>query len=177
MTRFVAAATFAVLASSIVAPAAAQVAGTYMGTSADGSGITYTVSTDTATGNLALTAASIGYNAPCKGESVSTGGGWGFGLTSDIVKHKVTSDVYGANFDFLVKLTFSTNGQTATGTIESILPTLYPTTGKATKALYCVSPTQTLSLTLQPATASAKPRLNASYLYDQKGRIIGTIAH
>jgi hypothetical protein len=137
--------------------------------------VSYVVSTDTATGNLALTSASIGYNAPCKGEAVSAGGGWGFGLTADIVKHKVTEITYGSDFNFFVKLTFAPDGQTATGTIESIVQTLYPTSTKATKSLFCEAPTQTLSLTLQPATAAKKPVSNTAYLYDRKGRIVGTI--
>ena len=177
MSKFFGVGVLGILGALCAVPAAAQVAGTYSGMAADGSTITYTVSTDTSTGNLALTSASIGYSAPCKGETFTTAGGWGFGLTADIVKHRVTSDVYGSFFDFLVKLTFAPNGQSATGTIEGILPTLYPTTGKATKALYCVSPNQTFSLSLQPATAAARPVPHVSYLYDQKGRIIGTINH
>jgi hypothetical protein len=167
--------TFLLIGLSIASPAAAQVAGTYSGTSADGSGITFVVSTDASTGNLALTSASIGYSAPCKGESFTSTGGWGFGLTSDIVKGRVTSNTYNSFFDFFVKLSFSRDGQSATGTIATIVPTLYTTTAKATRALFCEAPTQALSLTLQPATAAAKPSGNASYIYDRKGRIIGQI--
>ena len=84
--------------------------------------------------------------------------GWGFGLSSDIVKGKVrfvTSDNY---FTFTVDLTFAPDGQTATGTIESVAPTLYKVGAHPTKALICTSPSQALSLTLQPAgSVTSKP--------------------
>jgi hypothetical protein len=174
MIKMIAIGALSVAAASVMAPACAQVAGTYSGASMDGSGISYTVATDTSTGNLALTSASIGYTAPCKGsEGYTSVGGWGFGLNNDIVSHKVTETTYGGYFNFLVSLKFSTDGQSATGTIETIVPTLYPTDAKATKSLYCLSPKQTLTLSLQPPGAKVKPPLNTSYLYDRKGRIIG----
>ena len=49
----------AMIAAVIATPASAQVAGVYTGTSADGQNITFTVGTDTNTGDLALISAGI----------------------------------------------------------------------------------------------------------------------
>jgi hypothetical protein len=54
-----------------------------------------------------------------------------------------------------VSLKFSADGQSATGTVTSVSPTLYPATGRPITSLFCTSPKQALSLTLQPADAPA----------------------
>jgi hypothetical protein len=147
----------ALLAAALATPAAAQVAGVYTGTAADGSGITFTVSTDPNNNDLALTSAGIGFSAPCKNSTYVFNNGWGFGLTADIVNRKVTYQAIDNYFVFDFSLTFASDGQTATGTITSYSPTLTALTDKPTKALFCVSPKQTLSLTLQPPTVRVNP--------------------
>jgi len=169
-----------ILAAAAIAfsnPAAAQVAGTYAGTSADGSGIMLAVSTDTATGKLAVTSASIGFMTTCSDGSTYNSG-WGFGPTNDIVKHKVKSVNTNAYFTIIFDLTFATDGQSATGTISTVTPNLAPIGPKPTKAVVCKSPSQALNLTLQPAAIATHPAAPAAtaYLFDRKGRIIGSIA-
>jgi hypothetical protein len=58
-----------VIGIAAAGPALAQVAGTYSGTAKDGSSVTFTVTTDTTTGNLAVTSAGINFQAPCKNEN------------------------------------------------------------------------------------------------------------
>jgi len=148
----------AIIAAAIATPASAQEIGTYTGTSADGQGLTFEVGTDPNNGDPQLINATIFFSAPCKNNSYVLDTGWGFGLSNDIVKRKVkfvTSDNY---FTFTVDLTFATDGQTATGTIESVAPTLYKVGAHPKEALICTSPSQALSLTLQPAgSVTSKP--------------------
>jgi hypothetical protein len=148
----------AVIAASMAIPAAAQEIGTYSGTSADGQSVSFGVGTDPNNGDPQLINATIFLSAPCKSSTYVLDTGWGIGLSSDIVRGKVrfvSSDNY---FTFTVDLTFSADGQTATGTIESVAPTLYKVGAHPTKALICTSPSQTLSVTLQPADAvTSKP--------------------
>jgi len=147
----------ALLAAALATPAAAQEAGVYAGTSADGVGIQFTVGTDSGNGDLALTSAGIGFSAPCKNSTYVLNTGWGFGLTADIVNRKVKYVAIDNYFVFTFSLDFSADGQTATGTIISVSPTLSPVSNKPKKALICTSPKQTLSLTLQPASAKVSP--------------------
>jgi opacity protein-like surface antigen len=138
----------AALAAGLASPAAAQVLGTYTGTSADGNGVSVTVGTDPNNNDLAITGASVGFSAPCKG---STGfvldTGWGFNPNADIVNGKVT-----VNYDFsylssTITLTFNNNTNTASGFITDISPTLYVVGPKPKKALFCESAKQAVTLT------------------------------
>jgi hypothetical protein len=161
MTKLIAALSTAALALSLAGPAAAQVAGVYSGTAADGSGLSFTVGTDSNTNLPAIISASISFTAACKGTTTPLQNGWGYNPNADISGRKVT---YNYDFDYLsnaVSLTFSADGQTATGTIASISPTLTPVGPKPTKALFCSSKKQSLSLTLQPATAKVTPQPRA----------------
>jgi hypothetical protein len=140
----------AIIATALATPAAAQQQGTYTGTSADGQNLTFVVGTDSNTGYPALTSAGISFSAPCKNSSVVLSTSWGFGLTQDIIDRKTgefsQTDTY---FTFDLEIKFSLDGQTATGTIRTYSPTLDPVGSKPTKALFCESPLQALSLTLQ----------------------------
>jgi hypothetical protein len=62
----------------------AQVAGTYAGTATDGNGVKFVVETDTTTGELAVTSASIVFSAPCKNSTYVLNSGWGFATLADI---------------------------------------------------------------------------------------------
>jgi hypothetical protein len=180
MTKLIAALSTAALALSLAGPAAAQVAGTYTGTSADGSGLTFVVATDPNTGALAVTSAIVFYSAPCKGSTTVLDTGWGYGLTADVTSRAVTNDTSGSYFDINFSLKFAPDGQSATGTIASISPDLDPSTTPPTKALFCESKKQKLTLTLQPASGAhiTPPGVapGVAYEYDRKGRIIGQIA-
>jgi hypothetical protein len=144
----------AIIAAVLATPAAAQEVGTYAGNSADGQSLVFVVGTDTSTGYLALTSAGIGFSAPCKNSSVVFTSGWGIGLMQDIIDRKTgkfsATDNY---FTFDLKLVFTPDGQTATGTITTYSPTLDPVGSKPTKALLCESPEQALTLTLQATGA------------------------
>ena len=151
----------AMMAAAIATPAAAQVAGTYSGTSADGQSLTFVVATDPNTGELAVTSAGIYFSAPCRDSTYILNTGWGFGLAADIKKGTVRISEYDNYYHFAVTLTFASDGQSATGTIASTSPTLYPDSAKPTKALFCTSPEQALSLTLQlDAPATPAPQVN-----------------
>jgi hypothetical protein len=147
----------AILAAALATPAAAQVAGVYAGTSADGVGIQFTVSTDPNTGDLALTSAGIGFSAPCKNSTYVLNTGWGFGLTADIANRKVSYVAIDNYFVFTFNLKFSSDGQSATGSITSVSPTVSPVSNKPNKALFCESPKQDMTLTLQPPSARVSP--------------------
>jgi hypothetical protein len=147
----------AILAAALATPAAAQVAGTYAGTTADGVGLSFVVGTDSNNGDLALTSAGINFTAPCKNSTYVLNTGWGFGLTADIVHHKVSYVAIDNYFVFTFSLDFSSDGQSATGTITSVSPTLTPVSNKPKKALFCESPKQGMTLTLQPPTARVSP--------------------
>lgn len=150
----------AALAAAATRPAAAQVTGTYSGISADGQNLMFVVSTNPANGGPEVTAAQISFAAPCKGSSFILNTTWGIGLASDVVGGKVKISTYDNYFTFAINLAFAADGQTATGTIQSIGTTLYKAGPHPKSALICTSPTQNLSLTLQPvgaATSQAKP--------------------
>lgn len=140
-------------AACAISPAAAQVAGTYSGTTADGNGVSFTVATDPNTHVLAVTSASVGFSDICHDGSI-LGEGWGYGLNQDIVARKVTNTTAGAYFTIKFSMTFSVNGQSATGWISSFSPTLSPVGPKPTRALFCKSLGQSMSLTLQPPAMS-----------------------
>jgi hypothetical protein len=165
MTRLFTALPIAIAALMVagVGPAAAQVAGVYSGTSMDGNGITLDVSTDTGTGLLAVTGASIGFSALCSDGS-TLNSGWGYGLTQDILNRKVKNTTAGYYFTITFDVTFSRDGQSATGTISTVSPTLSPVGAKPKKALFCTSASQPLGLTLQADGAKVRPPVNGAVM-------------
>jgi hypothetical protein len=160
------------LAALMAGPAAAQVAGVYSGNSADGNGLSFTVATDSNTGALAVTSALVFFTAPCKGSTFVLNTGWGWGPTSDIADHKVTSVTDGTYFNITFSLKFAADGQSATGTIVSVSPALDNSAGPAKKALFCTSPKQTLSLALQPPGAKPAAVPFGHALLDRSGQAI-----
>jgi hypothetical protein len=172
MTKFMQACAAACVTMALAGPAAAQIAGTYNGTSADGSGVQFTVGTDSNTGGPAITGALIFFSAPCRNSTTTLQTGWGYGMNADITNRRVTNETSGSYFDITYSLIFSTDGQSATGKILSISPDLDPSTAPPKKALFCVSPRQTLSLTYTGPSLH-QPQAHVASLYDRKGRIIG----
>ena len=164
MTRFSTHTAAAALLLALAQPAAAQVAGVYTGTAADGSGVTFTVGTDPNTGALAVISVGIGFSAPCKNNTFVLQTGWGYNPNADISNGKVS---WNYDFNYLssaISLNFAGNGQSATGTITSISPTLYTVGPKPKKALFCSSPKQSLTVTLQ-TTAKAAPPVPRAVIY------------
>jgi len=145
------------LTALLFAPSLAfsQTTGFYKGTSADGSTVEFQVAADSSTGKLAVTNATVFFSAPCKGVVTTISTGWGYGLLADIVNRKVINSTNGPFFDISFNLLFSADGQSAAGNIASISPDLYtvPGASKASRALFCTSPKQTMSLTYSATQA------------------------
>jgi hypothetical protein len=140
--------------------ASAQTAGTYSGTSADGQTVSFVVGTD-GDSNLAVTSASIGFAAPCKGGTAPTlYSGWGFGTDAVIVNHKTTMTAPDPYFYIVATLKFS--GSTVTGNISTKTPYLDPGKTPPKVADFCESPVQAFSATLggtgpdEPAEAGTR---------------------
>lgn len=152
---------FAILPATLAAFALAStanagaVAGTYSGASADGNSVSFTVADD-GNGVLALTGQSYNFSAMCNDGSTFNSG-WGLGYDTPITGNKVKNTFAFPYLTNIVSLTFSADGQSATGTISSVSPTLTPVGPKPKKALFCKSPMQSLSLTLQSGAARVKP--------------------
>ena len=160
------------LAAALATPASAQLQGTYTGTSADGQGLTFVVGTDPNNSEPEVTGASVGFSAPCKNSIYTLNEGEGWGPNADIVNHKVTTIFSFPGFYNKLTLKFSSNGQTATGTIESIAPYLNPANSPPKNSLFCESPKQTMSVTYSPSDVRA-PAVHGQLVYDRKGRVIG----
>ena len=155
MIRLLALPAAAILAASLAAPASAQVVGTYSGTTSDGTGQSVTVTTDAATGLPEITSAGFNFSAPCKGAVYKVQSGWGFAPNLDVTGGAISTVSYDNYFQFTWSLAFSADGSTATGTLKTVVPTLYPTNGPATKALVCRTKALKMKLTLQPPPAAA----------------------
>ena len=150
-----------ILASAILAASAgaasAQQAGTYSGSMADGTNISFTIGTDGQTGALQVTAASIGVSDTCNPGAFSYNTGWGLGGDGTDLSGNKGSYTY--SFGYLyVTATLSFSGANLKGTVENATPTLIPPatgSGEPKKAAYCSSKKQAYTATLQPAGALA----------------------
>ena len=150
MKRYTLAAT--ILAGACLAGAAsAQQAGTYSGTATDGTNISFTIGTDSATGALQVTAVGIGLSDTCNPGAFTYNTGWGLG--GDGTDLNGSKGTYTSSFGYLyVAATLSFSGTTLKGTVENATPTFVaPTsgTGEPKKAAYCSSKKQTYTATLQ----------------------------
>jgi hypothetical protein len=149
--------TAAALVAAIASPAAAQQVGNYSGTTSDGSGVTFTVGIDPGNSSLAITGASVGFTAICPTGVPNLSTGWGYGLLQDIVANKVTNTTSNNYFYITFNLTFSANGQTASGGVIADSPTLFPLGAKPTKAALCRSARKTMTVTFVPGSAKFTP--------------------
>lgn len=129
--------------------ALAVTAGTYSGTAADGSSVSFTVGKDSG-GKLAVISAYMGFNAKCKGAIPSTfSTGWGFD-TDAVIKNDSASFVYGnggADY-FYVPLSFSFSGTSVTGKESFQTAILVSSTKAPGAAEFCYSASQAYSATL-----------------------------
>jgi len=156
-------------------PAMAQVAGTYSGTAKDGSMVTFTVTTDTSTGALAVTSAGINFQAPCKNETYTLYSGEGYGLNADIVDGAVSNTTSYPQFYIAFTLKFAKNGKTAAGTVQVIAPALYTPNTVPARSIFCESNRQGMSVSLQAPASQPAATAPLHYVYDSKGRIIGEV--
>jgi hypothetical protein len=144
----------ALCAMALSTPGSAQQAGTYAGTSADGQGVSFVVGNDS-NNVLAVTSASINFQAPCKGGSAPTlFTGWGFGTDAVITAKKATMTAPDPFFYIVANFKFT--GSTVTGFITSRAPYLDPANTPPIRADYCVSPRQAFSATLS-GTGPSEP--------------------
>lgn len=140
----------AALAAAFATPAAAQIAGTYTGTSADGQAVTVYVGTDPYTSQTAIIGAGIYFVAHCKGNTGTVlTSGIGYDPNEDLVGNQVTVNFDTSNIASTFTLTFNDSTSSATGFIETAAPDLYPSGIKPKKALFCVSKKQSVNLTYQ----------------------------
>jgi len=143
---------------ALASPAAAQIAGTYTGTSADGQLVYIVVGTDPFTSAPAIEGAGIYFNAACKGKSGTVlSSSIGYNPNADLVGNQVTSNYDISFIASTFTLTFDDNTSSATGTITTYAPDLFPVGGvKPTKSLFCVSKKQALTLTYTGMARGAK---------------------
>jgi hypothetical protein len=135
--------------------AEAQKAGTYFGTSADGQFLDFTVGTDTNTNTLAVLEAGINFDAACNGGNPDLIESWGLGFTQDIADRKATVVFDSQDIYVNATLTFSPNGNTVKGTIDTRVVGFAPSTGAPAKAEFCQSARQAFTATL--SSGAPKP--------------------
>ena len=145
-----------ILAGACLAGAAsAQQAGTYAGTAADGSSISFAVTADAATGGLQITAFNFGFSDTCSPGAFTFNSGWGLpGQSSDLTGPKT---IYNFSFAYVdVTATIDFKGTTATGTITNVTPTFAPPAaagGTPKKAAFCSSKKQTYMASISSGAA------------------------
>lgn len=133
-------------AMTLSSPGSAQTAGTYSGSSADGQTVSFTVGLD-GDSRLAVTSASVGFEAPCKGGTAPTlSSGWGFGSDAVITNHRAT--LIAPDPFFYITATLKFTGSTVTGLITTRAPYLDPGHTPPNRADFCESPLQAYSATL-----------------------------
>ncbi len=172
-----------VLVTGMAGPATASTApagpalGTYTGTAADGSSVSFTVTSDPTTQLPAVTSATVFFTTTCPSPHPSTGYGVGFGLNAPVKQNKA---VYASPFPTGTYVSFSLLFDPATnsltGTTATAIATLVSSTRLPTRSYACTSPKQALTATLQAPAAGAQPGPAAAYVYDRRGRIIGTLS-
>ena len=153
--------------------ASAQQVGPYTGTPEDGSSISFTIGTDSATGAMQVTAAGISFTDTCNPGAFSYSTGWGLGGDgTDLSGNKGT---YTTSFGYLYEsATLVFSGSTLKGTVVNATPTLVAPasgSGKPIRAAYCTSKRQTYTATLQEtASSQAAARPHAVFYGDKVAR-------
>ena len=156
----------AAVAVAINTSATAQVAGNYQGYSADGELVAFKVAPRKGSAGLEVREAYVTLQARCEYSKISSNGVVIFGVNQPIDNGKVRADrANAAAFDIAFDLTFSSDGQTASGSIRSIVPGLDTARLAAERALFCVSPRQSMQVTLMTANATV-PASTVPVIYD-----------
>ena len=136
----------------LAAPAGAQQVGTYAGRSADGELVQFKVGPQNHSTTLAVREAAVLIDAKCEYSKLAAVGEVLYAVGAPIQNGVVSAErAVAPAFDIRIDLTFSADGQSATGSIRSILPGLDVRKRADERALYCVSPDQTMQVTLQKA--------------------------
>jgi hypothetical protein len=134
---------------ALAGPAAAQVAGTYIGHSLDGEYVQFNVSPQNGSNDLWVHDATVYIQARCEKSHSTVSWGESYGVGATIVNGKANANTsFSPYFNIKFDLKFSADGQTATGSIASIIPALDLKHIPATRALFCVSARQRLQVTL-----------------------------
>ena len=155
------------LLSALAGAAFAQQAGTYSGTAADGSAISFTVGTDPSTGNLQVASANISFSDTCNPGSFTFQSSWGLGASGPDLTG--STGTYATNvagyFDVMATLQFS--GPNLTGTIENVAVNFVPpaTGSQPTKSAFCKSKKQKYTATLQPLMIPVAGQRPAAVVY------------
>jgi hypothetical protein len=137
--------------------AAAQMVGTYTGTSADGQNISITIGTDSSTGLLQVQGWNYGIASTCTG-GTTFNTGWGFGPDGTGTDLNGATGTYKNSFSYVyVTSTFRFVRNEIIGTLASYTPTFAPVaSGRPTKAIFCTSKNQKFTATfVETATVAA----------------------
>ena len=146
------------LCLALSTPAAAQVAGSYIGHSLDGEYVQFNVSPQEGSNALWVHDATVYIQARCEKSHDTVSWGEAYGVGATIVNGKASANTsISPYFNIKFDLKFSADGQTATGSIRSIIPALDLKHIPATRALFCVSPRQGFQVTLLQAGAVITP--------------------
>ena len=158
----------AALLAGFAGAAHAQQAGTYSGTAADGSSLSFTVAADPNTGALQVASANISFSDTCNPGSFTFQSSWGLGGSGP--DFTGATGTYATNvagyFDVISAFKFS--GTTMSGTIENVAVNFVPAsgTGLPKKAAFCKSPKQSFRATLQPGmNPAATPHVAGAVVY------------
>ncbi len=145
------------LCMALSTPAAAQVAGNYIGHTLDGEYVQFNVSPQSGTNALWVHDATIYIQAQCEKSRSTVSWGENYGVGATIVNGKANANTsFSPYFNIKFDLKFSADGQTASGSIRSIIPALDLKHIPATRALFCVSARQSFMVTLLKGGATTR---------------------
>ena len=126
--------------------AMAQLAGSYLGTSADGSTISMVVTESG--GVFTATTMNVGFVASCNVPGSTVSEGWGFLLNQDFASGAMNFTSHNDYYYIFGKAHFSGN-TVIKGVITSLTATFAPGSTPPIKSQFCKSPNQAFTLTKQ----------------------------
>ncbi len=126
--------------------AMAQLAGNYLGTSADGNTISMVVTESG--GVFTATTMNVGFVASCNIPGNTVSEGWGFLLNQQFVNNALSFTSHNDYYYILGKAHFSGN-TVIKGVITSVTATFAPGSTPPIKSQFCKSPNQAFMLTRQ----------------------------
>ena len=126
--------------------AMAQLAGTYLGTSADGNTISMVVTESG--GVFTATTVNVGFVASCNVPGSTVSEGWGFSLNQPFVSGALNFTSHNDYYYIFGKAHFSGN-TVIKGVITSLTATFAPGSTPPIKSQFCKSPNQAFTLTKQ----------------------------
>jgi hypothetical protein len=132
----------------------AQSAGSFVGTSADTSNISLTVTQSGST--YTVTGMSVGFTADCKHTGLSVVEGWGFFSGADI-SSGATPFTNSNDYYYITGTMHFSGHNVIKGTITSYTAAFVPGGPPPTQSQYCTSPKQAFTLTKQAAETPTGP--------------------